>query len=736
MLKPTPIVVAIALTLVLGLHLPSRVDARATVEGRELVSRTRVGRTQYLYTYRLTLNNDGPSLDNVNVWALCDAPGTTMVDEIAEFGDVDADTVVQSTGTFSFRQNRRIPFDPGCLTYEIGFETPLIISGTATDMPLSGATIIGTVNHPESGRPIVDTGLEPVDTFTTTADANGNFTLEMEAKMQEDFVTIDAIGVGDQDEAALTNTLGSVGALHDAGDDGSIIINPGNFGSDITHITTALAVLAEIANGGPIMSDGELAAAQAQVIGTELLEMAALIKAVIDNPNVPLPPGVDNTLDMVSDPELFAAYLQEVRTLFPDEFNAAILETAENIQSGYDPTDVPGVLYAAQRDEQPLTGPAFDARPTFVFDLDANGGGSVVLFNGSSEVNWVVDADGEIIIEVLDPSVVVGFFTCNVPGIPNSLCRFITTVERIRLIRLAQGLMSDQVIVLRTIRRTFPDSPGMADEVIEDQPGPDNVYLTFGPDGILPVDIEDLAGNQIAIYYYHQDNDTTSLIDTDYGIDFLFFNADGTGVTTRRGFAFAWAVDADGIVTILFDNGDTTRYFRYSNDGEISQAVAVGVLANGTTKTSNSEAIEYDGVSEFAESMLLNRRFRPLFSVIDQEVVFDFLFLPGGDGCVISDFGFGEDIRRFIWGSAPDNEMDLFQFARSDPSLAVLRRAWEAITVLPGILGDRYWVIELLDVNDFQDPNFELADPVVTPGRLNAYEFIEDLTGQVNPCGF
>ena len=154
-----------------GLQLPSTAEARATVESRELVSRTRVGRTSYLYTYRLTLNNDGPSLNDVNVWALCDAPGTTMVDEIAEFGDIDADSVVQSTGTFSFRQDRRTPFDPDCLTYEIGFVTPLIISGQAVDDELSNALIVGTVIHPESGRPIVDSGRPIVDTFTTTADA-------------------------------------------------------------------------------------------------------------------------------------------------------------------------------------------------------------------------------------------------------------------------------------------------------------------------------------------------------------------------------------------------------------------------------------------------------------------------------------------------------------------------------------------------------------------------------------
>jgi len=56
------------------------------------------------------------------------------------------------------------------------------------------------------------------------------------------------------------------------------------------------------------------------------------------------------------------------------------------------------------------------------------------------------------------------------------------------------------------------------------------------------------------------------------------------------------------------------------------------------------------------------------------------------------------------------------------------------VTVVPGLLGDRYWVIEHADFGN-GDPNYVYVDPAVTPGRINSYEFVEDLTGQFDPCG-
>ena len=214
---------------------------------------------------------------------------------------------------------------------------------------------------------------------------------------------------------------------------------------------------------------------------------------------------------------------------------------------------------------------------------------------------------------------------------------------------------------------------------------------------------------------------------------FLTFNSNGTGSTDRRNFVFSWEIDADGIADVTFANGDNNRYVRVRDDGGISRVIIVVAQANGKTAAHMFEAIAYDGVSAFTEAMLLNRRYRGLFVIVDPvDPVFDFdyLFLPGGTGCR----RVATSPQRLEWTSTPENFMDSFLFRDAfSPPIVLQRRAWEAITVVPGILGDRYWVLELADFS-FGDDTYVFADPAVTPGRINAYEFIEDLTGVMDPC--
>ena len=164
----------LVLGLLTALHLPEPAEAGVTVQDRELVSKRRAGRGLYDYTYRLTIDNVGTTLNNVKVYVSCEATGTELIDDIVDFGDIPENAQVTSTDTFTLRQNRRIPFNPECLVYEVGFDTVVRLSGTATDEPLSGAIIIGTVTRPDSGRPIIESGRPIIEEFTAVADADGN----------------------------------------------------------------------------------------------------------------------------------------------------------------------------------------------------------------------------------------------------------------------------------------------------------------------------------------------------------------------------------------------------------------------------------------------------------------------------------------------------------------------------------------------------------------------------------
>lgn len=724
--------VSVFLFLVIAFQIPQTAEAGVTVEDRELVSKRRVGRTTILYTYRLTIQNIGTTLSDVKVYVSCDNPGTTLIDDIVEFGDIAENDTLTSTDTFSFRQDRRQPFDPDCLIYEVGFLTTLIISGTATDTELSNAIIIGTVTHPDSGRPIIESGRPIIEEFSTTADDQGDYTLTMDAITEDDFITLEAQGVDDQDGAVLTSSVGSVGMLQEQGSSGSIVIDSGDNGAtNITHITTAQDQLVKNLNNGVLpTNDGELAELQSQVNGGELLEMASLIKTIVDNANIPLPPGFNTTAELIADPVAFEAALEDVQTNFPIEFQTATEETADALEIGYTPDEVPGRLYTTIVNELPLFG------NTFVFDFDGGGGGSVILSLDASEITWQVNADGEIEVDLLNPPITESFPFRDPPG---TQVRAETFVDSIRIIRLANGVLTDQVLLLLTHVTTFPDD-GLSDEIVVDVPSPENVYLAFGDEGILQIEPGDVAGDTIATYYYHTDNNAVGLggnpfTGGEFGADFLSFNPDGTGSTQRRGFGFNWGTNPDGTLTVNFDSGDSNRYIVYSEDGDVAQTILIGSLNDGTTRTEPAEAINFDGVSEFSEDMLLDRRYRGLFVIFGLGQgfdMFDFLFQDGGEGCRIL---FGPPGQRITWESTPENYMDSFLFRPFAPTIGSQRRSWQAITVQPGLLGDRYWVIENLDINSFIDPAYDFTEPTETPGRINVYEFVEDITGQFDVCG-
>ena len=727
--------VAIILALVTAVHLPSIVEAAATVGEPELIEKRHLGRRMVLYSYRLTIDNEGPGLDHVKVFVSCDAPNIRVIHDVVRFGDIEADQV--ATGKHKFfvlerRGNRGHydgdhpapePFDPACLILELGHDTKLIISGVATDMPLSNALITATVTRPDSGRPVMASGRPDVEEYTATADIDGNYTIEVDTVTQQDFITLRADGTGEQAQGTLTSTVGSVDALHTVGDDGSIVVGASAFPAlDITHVSTALAVLAEDVNGGPITTDAELAAAQSGVIGADLLNMSAVIKTVIDNTNVVLPAGVSNTLLLVSDPEEFDPFVMNLEMNFPAEFAAATNAVGGSMPAGYDPAEVPGVRYFALWEEFPFR------QSTYRFEFLNDGTGSVVLFDGNSDFTWFVNGDGAIVVDLLNPPVSEGFLTCTYPGQTNSQCRALFFDDQLTLVRLVNGQTYDQVFVLRRSNTQYPDDP-VPDEVFEQTTSADNLHLSFGADGILPFQMAELSDTQFTTYYFHQNNNSVGLNTPDRGADTLMFNASGTGTTSRRNFAFNWQIDADGVADIMFANGDNTRIVRFGVEAGFARTVVIGSLANGSETLNFGRMFEPDGVPSFTEAMLLNRRYSNSGAIIDPNFTFDFLFLPGGTGCRRA-----PGPQPLQWQSTPENFMDSFLFLPFiSTTIPFQRRSWEAIAVVPGRLGDRYWVIENLDSGDFT-PSYVFADPTVTPGRINSYEFTEDLTGVFDPC--
>jgi hypothetical protein len=366
--------------------------------------------------------------------------------------------------------------------------------------------------------------------------------------------------------------------------------------------------------------------------------------------------------------------------------------------------------------------------------LNPDSSGQLVLRNGESDVLWSIRADGAVFVDLLAPPVTEHFPFVPEATTPSGQVRALTWTDKLTLVPLAHWPASQQFLVLERQVTTYPDNPELPTETIDEAISAENMYLGIESSAALGFSASDLLGAKMALPYYHQDNDSLSHIDTDFGVDFFVFNGNGTGITSRRLFTFVWSIDGEGAVNIRFANGDENRLVRYSKDNIANQTIVTGTLADGSRKVTDAETIEFDGNSGYSDVMLENRRYRYLASIIEQEFTLDYLFLPGGAGCRITEIDGSTSVSDLPWTSTAANWMDSYRYHPSDPTYALQRRAWELIAVETGQFGDRYWVIETLDHNPVFPEAHNFSDPASTPGRFNAYEFIQDLTGQANPC--
>jgi hypothetical protein len=87
----------------------------------QLVSSERVGRTVFLYTYRVNVVNTGGDALNTRAVVSSSAATTVVTDGDVAFGDVAANGTVTSLDTFTIRQDRTVPFDPSQLTWTVAW---------------------------------------------------------------------------------------------------------------------------------------------------------------------------------------------------------------------------------------------------------------------------------------------------------------------------------------------------------------------------------------------------------------------------------------------------------------------------------------------------------------------------------------------------------------------------------------------------------------------------------------
>lgn len=199
---------------------------------------------------------------------------------------------------------------------------PLTISGLATDSPIKNAIIK------------VSVGGQQVD-VEATADENGNYTINLTLDDSDStaILSIVAKGVEEQANAGLISLLGTVGELSNLAGDDNTLTSDESFSVNVTNISTAEYALAKLANeGAAIASDDELRALKSGLNYDEVMTLATAIKVAIDkaseNPDLALPEGTSDTLELIENIEQTKDYVQEV--INTPEFEEAQQEIYED----------------------------------------------------------------------------------------------------------------------------------------------------------------------------------------------------------------------------------------------------------------------------------------------------------------------------------------------------------------------------------------------------------------------
>lgn len=210
--------------------------------------------------------------------------------------------------------------------------------------------------------------------FTTVADANGMFSLNIPVIAEDAAKMVIAESTGAEGQAHVTfaNILGTLSAVADGANDDGEIVGTENAGVNITNVSTAKYVLVVQANNGAVPTTGAaLQTAERSVDATSVMNLAAAIKLIVDDPdNYSLPAGSSSILAFAADPVAVKTFIDATPTAALEQALTEILADT-SLVPGYKTADVPGVYF---------TIPA--AKPGF---LSPQGSGLVFNEDGSGE---------------------------------------------------------------------------------------------------------------------------------------------------------------------------------------------------------------------------------------------------------------------------------------------------------------------------------------------------------------
>ncbi len=431
----------------------------------------------------------------------------------------------------------------------------LKLTGKVTDEPIPNAEVTATIGE---------------QTFTTTAGADGSYTLDMEIEETDvgGFVTLNARGVGDQAFVEFTSLVGSFQALAaQAGDDGTLSASE-NFSTQITNVSTAQAVFLQQANDGqPVASDALLMSLVSQINAQDVLSLAAAIKLAVDDPtNNPLPEGQTSILALATDPAARQSFVNDRYENNREAFIAAQVAIAQ------DPSLIQPLansVIESYLENEGFTTALLSSDAAFSFNytgrvqhFNLNSGGVGSESSETYEQGFTWQVDGSAIKIVYEEPVVTYSWDIRTCGSTRAQYqgRYVTEGATISF------LNPQTVAITTTSDVTYDNCPDLNSEDLVST----SARTVLSMDDFDVIDMTEKYGQAQTIYVW----DSTK---NEVVADVAEISEDGTGQTLLTGLTFDWEFNADGgpeeegkIVQVTFSNGTEAQYLSFRDIDDLA----------------------------------------------------------------------------------------------------------------------------------------------------------------------
>lgn len=479
--------------------------------------------------------------------------------------------------------------------------------------------------------------------FTAKVGADGAYLIDV-VGLPGQVVRLESASPG----VALASIVGSYGRLADeAGADGVLSVDE-NARVQLSPLSAALAYLLQRANdGAAVVDEAQLEAAQGAFDTAVLLEMAAAVKLVVDGA-YPLPEGVADTMELISDVDAYRQFVDSVYADDPDAIGDAIAATladSEVVPPAAE-SDLVGArtLLATSTPGTIRVGLVEGTR--LVLEADGSGFYSDHQVAGDGGLAWQFE-DGVARAVLHEPRTTESWTWRD-----DRQVRMIRSLHSLDVVRVLDGGDSGRDLIGLTTHYTYsyPDNPEYPDVGMS---GSSTTLAHRDGVGELAFQASEFPAER-ALQLHREDADPGDLSASGYALH--RFDADGSGLVLEAGGeAFDWSLDGAGRLLLAYDDGDHVEFRRLRDDGRKGEGViGLFTLADGSSKSHYTMSSVRDGSLAFNDANLVNP-WRSGFDVSQtahDATGFDGFYIvleAGGSGSQVTIFEDGTSIGPLRW---------------------------------------------------------------------------------------